>query len=343
MNGPPAVGVKHFFIIVLVIAGCAAETPSARFDRLAEAFDAQRASGEAFSVQDLEAWADSFWIFRERYAGTPEGSEATVRSLELSRTGGDYLTFEERFWDVSVHDPAMRHLVPHLSLVVEPDELSGAWRRIARTSENPHVRAAALIELAAHFHLNKRYAHLANLLDTLAVEYGIAFDDERYGPQITRMKESVHTLSVGTQLPPFRTADLDGRPLASEDLKGKVVVLYFYGSGCGACIKMYPSLNALYSRHKDADFFLLGVSADRGYLTQEAFRAFLTEYEIEWPQTLESALFDQYEVGMLSTALMVDQSGRLVWISRSDAVIDAIPELHGKVLSEAVTYLVSLG
>ncbi len=73
-------------------------------------------------------------------------------------------------------------------------------------------------------------------------------------PDATRMK----TLNDGTvefrlqkvpqegmNLPDFSARMIDGRPLATSDLRGKVVVLNFWFIGCPVCFEEMPKLNAL--------------------------------------------------------------------------------------------------
>ena len=61
------------------------------------------------------------------------------------------------------------------------------------------------------------------------------------------MKKTMSVLSVGNYLPAFQCSDIYGNVISSEKLKGKTVLLYFYGSTCGFCVKMYPTLSKLFS------------------------------------------------------------------------------------------------
>jgi thiol-disulfide isomerase/thioredoxin len=44
---------------------------------------------------------------------------------------------------------------------------------------------------------------------------------------------------------------LDGKPLKLSDLKGKVVVLDYWATWCGPCVKSFPSLQRLYEKYRN--------------------------------------------------------------------------------------------
>jgi cytochrome c biogenesis protein CcmG/thiol:disulfide interchange protein DsbE len=66
------------------------------------------------------------------------------------------------------------------------------------------------------------------------------------------------------KLKPFTLATLDGREVKSNDLRGKVLVVSFWGAWCGACMIELPELQEFAKRHEsDADFVLLTINNDR--------------------------------------------------------------------------------
>lgn len=52
----------------------------------------------------------------------------------------------------------------------------------------------------------------------------------------------------------------DGRTVALADLKGKVVLINFWFSGCGPCIAEMPDLEAYYQRHRNKGFEILAIN-----------------------------------------------------------------------------------
>jgi thiol-disulfide isomerase/thioredoxin len=86
-------------------------------------------------------------------------------------------------------------------------------------------------------------------------------------------------LSVGQEAPEIVSHDLDGKEVRLSSLRGKVVVLDFWATWCGWCVKMIPHEKAMVERFKDKPFVLVGVSVDDspGDVT-----AFLTSQKMPW-------------------------------------------------------------
>src|SRR5207237_10121177 len=57
-------------------------------------------------------------------------------------------------------------------------------------------------------------------------------------------------------------ADLNAKSMALNDLRGKVVVLFFWADWCGYCRQMYPQARSLAERHHDQPFAFVGVNCD---------------------------------------------------------------------------------
>jgi cytochrome c biogenesis protein CcmG, thiol:disulfide interchange protein DsbE len=70
--------------------------------------------------------------------------------------------------------------------------------------------------------------------------------------------------SGGSTSPDFRVVTLAGDTLGAESLRGKVVLVNFWATWCGPCRVEMPLLEAMYARHRDRGFVLLGLSVDRG-------------------------------------------------------------------------------
>ena len=51
--------------------------------------------------------------------------------------------------------------------------------------------------------------------------------------------------------PDFELPDLQGNPLKLSSLRGKYVVLDFWGSWCVWCIRGIPKMKEAYAKHKD--------------------------------------------------------------------------------------------
>jgi thiol-disulfide isomerase/thioredoxin len=67
----------------------------------------------------------------------------------------------------------------------------------------------------------------------------------------------------GRVAPEIEGEDIEGRPLALGDYRGKVILLNFWGTGCLPCIAMFPHERELVRRLEGRPFALLGIANDK--------------------------------------------------------------------------------
>lgn len=76
--------------------------------------------------------------------------------------------------------------------------------------------------------------------------------------------------------PDFELPDLQGNPLKLSSLRGKYVVLDFWGSWCIWCIRGIPGMKEAYSKYKDK-MEILGVDCQD---TEEKWKAAVEEHQL---------------------------------------------------------------
>jgi thiol-disulfide isomerase/thioredoxin len=115
------------------------------------------------------------------------------------------------------------------------------------------------------------------------------------------------------RVPPFTLTTLDGKPVRSSDLRGKVVLLDFWATWCIPCVKGLPDLKALAKRMSGEPFVLVGVSEDA---RREDAAAFVRKHGLSWMQAWdgESDLGSQlFKVETLPTQVLLDHEGAFVY------------------------------
>lgn len=113
--------------------------------------------------------------------------------------------------------------------------------------------------------------------------------------------------------PDFELLDLQGNKLALSSLRGKYVIIDFWGSWCPWCIKGFPGLKASYAKYKEK-LEILGVDCRD---TEEKWKTAVEEYALPWLQVRCAdeelqALAMKYSLEAFPTKVVVDPEGKLV-------------------------------
>jgi thiol-disulfide isomerase/thioredoxin len=102
----------------------------------------------------------------------------------------------------------------------------------------------------------------------------------------------------------------DGKALKLEDLKGKVVVLDFWGTWCPPCRAAMPHLKELYHKHKDDGLVVIGIHTTNG---GEKMEAFVKEQKLDWPIALDvdAKTVKAFHVDSYPDYYLIDRAGNL--------------------------------
>lgn len=73
---------------------------------------------------------------------------------------------------------------------------------------------------------------------------------------------NARVLKVGSEAPNFSGADLDGKRVTLNDLRGNVIVLNFWATWCGPCKKELPELNTYMKAREKYGFKIVAVTTD---------------------------------------------------------------------------------
>lgn len=113
----------------------------------------------------------------------------------------------------------------------------------------------------------------------------------------------------------FRAEDLQGRIWDRDRMQGQVVLIDFWATWCGPCVEELPYLKTAYERYGDQGFEILGVSLDGP--DRDAFRSWIEDKGIEWPQVHEGKQFDsriarEFGVTAIPRSLLVGPDGKVI-------------------------------
>ena len=87
--------------------------------------------------------------------------------------------------------------------------------------------------------------------------------------------------TTAARTPEYAYVSLTGEPLSSERLRGKVVLVNFWATWCAPCRAEMPVLEAMYQRHKDKGFVIVGLAVDQAPTAKVA--AYVQERGVTYP------------------------------------------------------------
>lgn len=123
----------------------------------------------------------------------------------------------------------------------------------------------------------------------------------------------------GQRMPDFKVQKLNGGKINTKKLRGKVILLDFWGAKCGGCLlalKRFPKeVIEVYGKRKD--FFLLPVEAQKN--TEADIRASAKRMGLDFPLAFENGqniaeLFFNRNFGLPRT-LIIDREGKIVYMA----------------------------
>ena len=148
---------------------------------------------------------------------------------------------------------------------------------------------------------------------------------------VDNSQETVAVEADGIEAPDFTLNDLNGKPLTLSSLRGKYVILDFWGSWCGWCIKGIPQMKEYYQKYA-GKFEILGIDCND---PEEKWKAAVEKYELPWLHVYNprnSDLLEQYEIEGFPTKIIVGPDGKIVKtiIGENPAFYTLLDQLFGK-------------
>ncbi len=147
-----------------------------------------------------------------------------------------------------------------------------------------------------------------------------------------RSLEARKKTAPGMPAPEFVLRDADGKEFALSSLRGRYVVLDFWGSWCGWCIKGFPRMKACYERYKDK-LEIVGIACND---TPEKWREAIGRHGLPWVHVINprnAAPGDdvtvRYAVEGYPTKIVIDPEGRIAarFVGESEEFYDKLAEM----------------
>lgn len=143
--------------------------------------------------------------------------------------------------------------------------------------------------------------------------------------------EAARKQAEGLEAPAFTLNDINGKPLSLQSLRGKYVILDFWGSWCAWCIKGFPKMKEYYAKYQ-GKFEILGIDCRD---TEDDWKAAVKKHEVPWLHVYcpdDANLQEDYGITGYPTKIIVGPDGKIVKsiVGEDPAFYTLLDELFGK-------------
>ncbi|MCX6539013.1 MAG: redoxin domain-containing protein [Acidobacteria bacterium] len=110
---------------------------------------------------------------------------------------------------------------------------------------------------------------------------------------------------------PFNLKTLDGQPVSLDSLKGKMVVINFWGIWCGWCVRELPDYQKLFAKYAgDTGVVILTINNDRN---PDDVPPWVAQKKYTFPVLIDDGYVDKVPLNTFPTTWFLDQQGRRVF------------------------------
>ncbi len=120
---------------------------------------------------------------------------------------------------------------------------------------------------------------------------------------------------AGESAPNFTWRDKDGNTVSfAEVTKGKPVLVNFWATWCGPCIKETPDLVELNEEFSAKGAMVIGISADRGDDAFALVSEFTQKFKVTYPIIIDNGDIEEAFGGLRGypTTFYIDKQGKIV-------------------------------
>lgn len=140
-----------------------------------------------------------------------------------------------------------------------------------------------------------------------------------------RIEEWKKLTPTGTQAENFTRKDQYGKTIKLSDYRGKLVILDFWGSWCGACRQSHPHLKEVYATYKNKGLEIIAVANENAHgqgralnERKAAWLAAIKKDDVTWVHVLNDEsgsgldIVKAYQISSYPTKILLDRDGKVL-------------------------------
>lgn len=137
----------------------------------------------------------------------------------------------------------------------------------------------------------------------------------------------------GSDMPDFTLPDKDGKMFELKSLRGKYVLIDFWASWCGPCMREMPNVVKLYKECKGKNFEIVGVSLDQ---KRDAWLNAVKKNNMKWIQVSNLKAWEMLPVKLCNVSaipytVLIDPDGKVIALGlRGEELINKVKEVLKK-------------
>ena len=175
-------------------------------------------------------WAAALWEYREKHPASPATVTATIEALRLLNRADRFSELQAKTDTLKPDDAAWKQVFYVLmSAASKSKDYSYLIRKaeaLAQAASDPDIKAQARFNIGDAYWRTKDNDRARKAFQAVVTEYpGTKYAEEAEG----NLRE-IEFLNLGQPAPEFARTTLTGDPISLAGLKGKVVVLKFWGT-----------------------------------------------------------------------------------------------------------------
>lgn len=158
--------------------------------------------------------------------------------------------------------------------------------------------------------------YLKSLLSIMDTLFPKRFTNSPEGRKIRfQINALTNAPDLNSAAPLFTAKDLKGEKISLASLKGNYILLDFWASWCGPCLRDLPQVKRIYNSLSSKNFLLLGISIDSN---PGDARKIISNFGIGWRNILDKNenIFNLFGVTSVPTKILINPQGRIIY--RSD-------------------------